>query len=176
MTKNDRTAIIVALIGTVGVLGAAAIGSWDRIRPRVNDTEVTGNADAVKPPPQTEPDPAPPVSVHCTKPTTPVLEFPGANQVQSNHYYGQGKPLRFSWLPSSCSGGSIRGYRIVVTATGATVPAIDRIVTEPRYEGNTSGTISARQWIWRVQAIDDLNQMSDWSEERPFYVAEWRDQ
>ncbi|MCP4043769.1 MAG: hypothetical protein GY731_17730 [Gammaproteobacteria bacterium] len=112
---------------------------------------------------------------HCKQPTTTVLKSPGANQVQPNHFYGKGKPLKFSWLKSSCDGGSIKGYRIFVKSAGATVPAIDTIVTQPEYTGGTGGTIAAHKWTWKVQAIDDRNQVSEWSEERPFFVGEWKE-
>ncbi len=112
---------------------------------------------------------------HCEQPTTPVLKSPGANQVQPNHFYGKGKPLKFSWLKSSCDGGSIKGYRIVVKAVGATVPATDKVVSQPEYTGGTGGTIAANKWTWKVQAIDDRNQISEWSEERPFFVGKWKE-
>jgi hypothetical protein len=112
---------------------------------------------------------------HCAKPTTPVLVAPGDNEVVPNHWYGQGDPWRLSWLPSSCVGGSIVGYRIFILTEGAARPAVDEVVTEPEYVGDTGGTISARNWTWKVRAIDDLNQFSDWSEERPFVTPEWRE-
>ena len=93
--------------------------------------------------------------------------------MQSNHFYGKGKPLQFSWLNSSCDKGSIKGYRIIVKALGATVPATDKIVSQPEYIGGTGGSISAHEWTWKVQAIDDRNQVSEWSEERPFFVGKW---
>jgi hypothetical protein len=117
---------------------------------------------------------APQSDSHCTKPTVPVLVSPGENQVLSNHYYGQGEPLQFSWLASVCSRGSIQGYRIFVQAVGFPTPGTDKIVTETKYIGDTTGTISARDWTWKVRAIDDLNQQSDWSEERHFVVGAWQ--
>jgi hypothetical protein len=113
-------------------------------------------------------------SIHCDKPTIPILKSPGANQVQPNHYYGKGKPLEFTWLASSCKGGTVKGYRLYVKAVGATVPAIDKVVTETKYVGDTTGTISANKWTWKVQAIDNLNQLSEWSEERPYFVGNWK--
>jgi hypothetical protein len=112
----------------------------------------------------------PPEATHCAKPTAPVLTFPGNNQTQPNHYYGQGVPWRFRWLASNCRGGSIRGYNLVVQAEGAPSPALDEFVEGTEFTGNTSGTVGASRWTWKVRAIDDENRYSDWSEERTFVV------
>ena len=117
---------------------------------------------------------SPAVATHCEKPTTPVLERPGDNQVVPNHSYGEGTPWRFRWLASSCEGGSIRGYRLIVISATAKVPAIDEIVDGVEYAGNTGGTIGAPNWTWKVQAIDDRNQLSNWSEQRRFIVGAWK--
>src|SRR5205809_2821 len=102
-------------------------------------------------------------ATHCAKPTAPVLVDPGNNAVLPNHYYGQGQPWRLKWLDSSCEGGAIQGYRIVVLAAGAVVPAIDKFVKSSEYTGDVTGTISAQNWSWKVRAVDDRNQLSDWS-------------
>jgi hypothetical protein len=114
-------------------------------------------------------------TVACVKPSTPVLTSPATDQVQPNHYYGRGSPWRFEWQPSSCGARPI-SYRITVTAEGAAAAAVDAIVTEPRYVGDTTGTIAARRWIVRVQALTDDGKTSDWTEPRPFQVAEWTGQ
>ena len=109
----------------------------------------------------------------CTKPNAPVLRFPRVGQTQSNHYYGRGEPWRFEWGPSACGQTQITQYHIVVRMTGRSNPAVDTIVSEPRYVGDTTGTLVAGQWTFKVQAIDSQNQLSDWSEERLFRVGEW---
>ena len=76
-------------------------------------------------------------------------------------------------MASSCQNGSIKAYRIIVKAQGTSVAATDKIVTETEYTGKTGGTISAHKWTWKVQAIDDLNQLSEWSEQRSFIVGKW---
>lgn len=122
-----------------------------------------------------EPPPPPaPTPVRCEKPTPPVLISPGDNHVVANHYYGQGSPWEFEWLPSGCEGGAIQGYRIVIRFDGAARPAVDEVVNQPNYKGNTGGTVTPGKWTWKVQAIDDRNQLSDWSEERPFIMARWQ--
>lgn len=110
---------------------------------------------------------------HCAKPTTPVLVYPEENGIQPNHYYGEGKPWKFSWLESTCEGGSIIKYHIIVHGDGALTAAVDRFVSEPRFVGDTSGTISGHNWTWKVRALDDKNQFSDWSEVRRFSVPDW---
>jgi hypothetical protein len=115
----------------------------------------------------------PGVVSHCAKPTTPVLIQPKEGGIQPNHFYGEGEPWGFSWLESSCEGGTIKSYQIVVKAEGAATTAVDELVDEPRYVDDTSGTVTARQWTWKVRALDDKNQYSDWSEVRRFSVPPW---
>ncbi len=67
-------------------------------------------------------------------------------------------------------------FPFVVRAAEATVPAVDTFVERSDYTGDTSGTVAAQNWVWKVQAIDDLNQLSDWSEERSFFVGSWQPQ
>jgi hypothetical protein len=112
---------------------------------------------------------------HCAKPTKPVLISPGENQVLPNHYYGKGEPWKFDWADSKCDSGAIAGYRIIVRAVGTNVPAVDRVVAQSDFTGDLGGTISGRYWTWKVCAIDDRGEFSDWSEERPFQVPEWKE-
>ena len=112
--------------------------------------------------------------IHCSKPTVPVLVEPRQNGIQPNHYYGDGEPWKFSWLESTCEGGSIIKYQLVVQAVGYPRAAIDELVDETSYVGDTSGTIGkGGNWTWKVRAIDDKNQFSDWSEVRSFSVPPW---
>ena len=159
-------AVIVALV-------AGGVALYNRVKPR---PEVQGIPAPATPSGSTAPTGNPPKeksAARCAAPIVPVLSSPGENQVVPNHYYGQGEPWKFEWLPSSCKGGSIKAYRIIVKAVGVPTPAVDKIVTQTRYIGDTSGTIRGRDWTWKVLAIDDLNHQSDWSEERRFVVGVW---
>jgi len=112
--------------------------------------------------------------VHCSKPTVPVLLKPTQNGAQPNHYYGQGDPWEFSWVGSTCEGGTIKKYNLVVNAEGYSNAYLDKFVDEPRYVGGTTGTVGkSTYFIWKVRALDDKNQFSDWSEERRFTVPRW---
>jgi hypothetical protein len=51
--------------------------------------------------------------------------------------------------------------------------AVDEYVEEPGYTDDTTGTVSASKWTWKVRALDDRNVFSDWSETRTFYVPAW---
>ncbi|MGA1841499.1 MAG: hypothetical protein ACMUIU_12820 [bacterium] len=114
------------------------------------------------------------ITRHYNKPTRPVLTYPAHNGTQPNHYYGRGEPWRFYWQASSCRGGRIAGYRIMVRCENCSVPAVDEITEKPEYIGDTIGTIGSGYFVWRVQAIDDRNQVSEWSDGRRFYVPPWQ--
>jgi hypothetical protein len=170
--KAILVAVVIALLA-----GGSAPWWWGKLFP----SPPTSSDNASKPSPtpsdntsHESPTPSPKRSTHCAKPTAPILVDPGDNTVLPNHYYGQGEPWRFRWLDSSCEGGAIQGYRIVVRAEGAVVPAIDRLVKNTEYVGDVTGTISAANWSWKVRAVDDQNQLSDWSEERKFFVGPWK--
>jgi hypothetical protein len=111
--------------------------------------------------------------VHCSKPTVPVLVEPRQDGVQPNHYYGQGEPWKFSWLESTCDGGSIIKYQLIVYAQGYSNAYQDILVDEPYYVGSTGGTVGSHSFQWKVRALDDKNQFSDWSETRRFTVPRW---
>ena len=155
--------VITALSGLIVALGQ--MGFFE---------EESRNSSPVQEIKNGEPKVTPTPQSHCKQPTIPALISPGENQVQPNHYYGKGKPLQFKWLSSSCNNGTIKGYRIYVKAVGSSVPATDKFILKTEYTGGTGGTISAHKWTWKVRAIDDLNQSSEWSEERGFLVGEWK--
>ena len=111
--------------------------------------------------------------VKCAKPTVPFPVFPEDQGIQPNHFYGEGDPWKFEWLASSCEGGLVEKYQLVVKSVNAARPAIDEIIEGTSYTDDTSGTISGQEWTWKVRAIDDQNQVSDWSEERFFVVPRW---
>ena len=175
------TAALITALYTVGVIGSKTTTTPVPI-PSPTQAQSQSQTQSQSPTPSQaatpvdNPTPSAPgnQTTRCTKPTTPVLLDPGDNTVMPNHHYGEGNPWKFHWLASACDGGAIQGYRILVTAAGATVPAIDHFVKETEYTGDLSGTISASNWTWKVRAVDDQNKLSDWSEERKFFVGPWK--
>ena len=190
MAGNQSDSAIKAIVVAVAVAllaGGSAPWWWGKLfaNPSTNGNSSSPSpipsADASSPPltpsvnaSNPSPTSSPNQVTHCAKPTTPILVDPGDNTVMPNHYYGQGEPWRFRWLDSSCEDGTIQGYRIVVRAKDAVVPAIDKYVKNTEYTGDLTGTISADNWSWKVQAVDNRNQLSDWSEERKFFVGPWK--
>lgn len=113
-------------------------------------------------------------TIHCDKPTKPSLIFPINRGSLPNHHYGEGVPWRFQWSRSFCEGGSISYYRLYVKSADHINPAIDKEVAQTKYTGDLSGTISGKNWTWKVQAIDDEGNRSAWSDEWSYTVPPWR--
>ena len=146
-------------ISTIGVLIAGATVPEVRCTLGLSSDQCSSN------PPVSTPTQSSQSTQHCAQPTVPVLKSPGDGSKQRS------EPWRFEWLESDCAGGSIRGYRIVIKAADSSGNDIDEIVDTPDFVDGADmiRKQGAPVWTWKVQAIDDRNQVSDWSEKRRFY-------
>lgn len=139
-----RIQIYVAVIGLIGVLGAAMIGNWDKLG-------------------QTFYSPA-----RCAV----TLVTPKDNTRFRERQLSSGKlelKLSFRWDP--CPGAS--RYNLLVTTPDAQINLINEdTVLSPTFEYTRRDPdgIRNRTWIWKVRAFIE-GRWTDWSETRGFTIA-----
>jgi hypothetical protein len=141
--KSHRVQIYVAVIGLVGILGAALVGNWDKIfksSPPLTECAVT--LDAPKD--------------GATIPQRPLDS--GRIEVE----------LSFAWRPCP----NAKRYHLLVSTPDGVKKMIDEdsltSITLDRKRRSDSG-VQPRGWIWKVRPFIG-GEWKVWSEERTLYI------
>jgi len=160
MSDTARIAIVVAVIGLVGSLGAALIANWSAFFPPQPAPKADKTADVTKPTP-----PRPPCVVR--------LATPGNNAVLPQRRLDKGK-VEAVWLFGWRDCPEASRYHLYVIGPGALNPVVDDdTITAATHQHRATyykGVTRAEGWTWKVRAFVD-GRWGEWSEERQFNVA-----
>jgi len=169
-TNNGSTLVVVAVIGLVGTLGAAAVANWDKLfgsrLPR--DAVSTTTVPAPSPKAEGAAPPTPTSQAVCI----PSLAVP-ADNAQLPQRRLDDKKVEANWAFGwrACPGAT--RYHLFVIGPSALNPIVDEdSITSATYQHREThfGVTQREGWTWKVRAYVD-GRWGDWSQERTFNIA-----
>lgn len=160
MGDTARTAIVVAIIGLAGTLGAALMANWNAIFAPKPAPQPAKTADVSRPP-------------VARTPCVVRLATPGNNAVLPQRRLDKGK-VEAVWLFGWRDCPEASRYHLYVIGPGAKNPVVDdETLTAATFQYRQSylrGVTRTEGWTWKVRAFAD-GQWGEWSEARLFSVA-----
>jgi hypothetical protein len=156
--KFHRGQIYVAVIGVVGILGAAVIGNWDKLFSSGREDQSSSTSTE-----QNSATPTPDCAVALDSPKD------GATIRQRKLDSGRIEvELSFAWRPCP----NAKRYHLLVSTPDGVKKMIDEdslaSITLDRKRRSNSG-VQPRGWIWKVRPFID-GEWKAWSEERTLYI------